>query len=45
MEDSLCVYHSPASPYTPVNRVGRISKGLELLKNVRSRSRVRIERA
>ncbi len=45
MEDSLCLYHSSARPYTPVNRVGRITEGLELLKRARSGSRIRIERA
>lgn len=45
MEDSLCLYHSPARPYTPVNRVGRITEGLELLRGVRSGSRIRVERA
>ena len=45
MEDSLCLYHSSARPYTPVNRVGRITEGLELLRKVRSGGRIRIEAA
>lgn len=45
MEDSLCLYHSAARPYTPVNRVGRITEGLEFLKKVQSGCRIRIERA
>ncbi|KYH36203.1 MAG: hypothetical protein AYL28_007000 [Candidatus Bathyarchaeota archaeon B23] len=45
MEDSLCLYHSPSTPYTPVNRVGRITQGLETLRDVRAGSRIRIEEA
>ena len=44
MGDALCVYHSDAATYSPVNKVGKVSENLKLLKRMRSGTRIRIER-
>ena len=44
MGDALCLFYGDAAPYSPVNRAGRITKGLELVRNLSSGSRIRIER-
>ena len=45
MGDSLCIYHSDARPYSPVNTVGRVIENLELFRSLRSGTRIRIELA
>jgi len=42
--DALCLFHSDASTYGPVNRVGRVTGNLELLGRITSGARVRIDR-
>ena len=44
MGDALCLFHSNASTYSPVNRVGRVSENLELIGRITSGARIRIER-
>ncbi len=44
MGDALCIFHSPASTYSPVNRVGRVTKNLDLIKEIASGARISIER-
>lgn len=45
MGDALCIYHSDARTYSPVNRVGIVTENLGLLRRMRSGSKIRIERA
>ena len=45
MNDSICLFHSNARTYSPVNRVGRITNNLELIKRITSGSRIKIEKA
>jgi len=44
MGDAICIFHSDTSTYSPVNRVGRVTENLELMRRVASGARVRIER-
>lgn len=44
MGDSICIYLESASTPNPVNRIGRIVEGLELLRGIPSGSRIRMER-
>lgn len=43
MSDSVCVFHSNATSYSPVNVIGKITKNLELLKGLGSGTKIRIE--
>lgn len=45
MGDALCIYHSKTRPYSPVNTVGKVTENLELFKELRSGTRIRIEPA
>lgn len=45
MGDALCIYHSNTRPYSPVNTVGKVTENLELFKELRSGTRIRIEPA
>jgi hypothetical protein len=45
MGDALCIYHSDAATYSPVNKVGKVTDDQGLLKQVRSGSKVKMERA
>ena len=42
--DAICFYPKDAKPYGPVNKLGEIQEGLVLFNNVRSRTRIKIER-
>jgi hypothetical protein len=43
--DALCIYTGDTATQGPVNRVGEIREGLELFQDLRSGSRIIIERA
>ncbi len=43
--DAVAIYTKDTKPYGPVNRIGEITEGLEVLKGVRSGSRIIIEKA
>jgi len=45
MNDAVCLFHSDARTYSPVNRVGRITENLELIGRISSGARISIERA
>ncbi len=40
MSSALCVFYDRAKPHTPVNIVGRITKNLELFRNVKSGTKI-----
>ena len=42
--DAICFYSKDTKPYGLVNKLGEIQEGLELFDNVRSRTRIKIER-
>jgi hypothetical protein len=37
---SLCIYPEAAKTYGPVNKIGRLTNGLEIIKNLKSGSRI-----
>ncbi len=43
MGDSLCIFHDKIKPYSEVNLVGRITRGLELFRQVKQGTRIRVE--
>lgn len=45
MGDSICIYLTSTATPNPVNRIGRVIWGLEVLRGVPSGSRIRIEEA
>ncbi|MCZ2855692.1 MAG: cyclophilin-like fold protein [Candidatus Bathyarchaeota archaeon] len=44
MGSALCIFHGETQPYSPVNIVGEITKGLELFERVESGTRIKVER-
>jgi uncharacterized protein len=44
MGNAVCVFYGPTKPYGPVNRLGRITEGLELFRNVKEGTVVTIRK-
>ena len=45
MQDAIVIYTEDIRPYSPVNKVGEVSEGLEVFKDLKSGTRIKIERA
>jgi len=45
MGSALCIFYGESQPYSPVNILGKITKGLELFKRVKSGTKIRVEKA
>ena len=43
MGGALCVFYGQSQPYSPVSILGKITKNLELFKQVKSGTRIRVE--
>jgi hypothetical protein len=43
MGSALCVFYGNSQPYSPVSILGKITKNLELFKNVKSGTTVKVE--
>ncbi len=43
MGGALCVFYGQSQPYSPVSILGKITKNLEVFKQVKSGTRIRIE--
>ena len=43
MGSALCVFYGQSQPYSPVNVLGKVTKNLELLKEIKSGTRIRVE--
>jgi hypothetical protein len=43
MGGALCVFYGHSQPYSPVSILGKITKNLEVFKEVKSGTRIRIE--
>jgi hypothetical protein len=43
MGSAICVFHGDTQPYSPVNNLGKITKNLELFKQVKSGTKIRVE--
>jgi len=44
MGNALCIFYGGSQPYSPVNIVGRVTKGLELFRQVKSGAKIRVEK-
>ena len=45
MGNALCIFYGESQPYSPVNIVGRVTKGLELFRQVKSGTKIGMEKA
>ncbi len=43
MGSALCVFYGRSQPYSPVSTLGKITKNLEIFKQVKSGTRIRVE--
>jgi len=43
MGGALCVFYGPSQPYSPVSILGKITKNLEIFRQVKSGTRIRVE--
>jgi hypothetical protein len=43
MGSAICVFYGESQPYSPVNILGKVTKNLELFKQVKSGTKIRIE--
>jgi hypothetical protein len=43
MGSAICIFHGETQPYSPVNVLGKITKNLELFKQVKSGTKIRVE--
>lgn len=44
MGNALCIFFGETQPYSPVNIVGQITKNLELFNQVKSGTKIRVEK-
>ncbi len=44
MGNALCIFFGESQPYSPVNIIGQIPRNLELFNQVRSGTKIRVER-
>jgi uncharacterized protein len=43
MGSALCVFYGASQPYSPVSILGKVTKNLDLFKQIKSGTRVRVE--
>lgn len=43
MGSAICIFYGETQPYSPVNVLGKITKNLELFRQVKSGTKIRIE--
>jgi hypothetical protein len=44
MGSAICIFYGESQPYSPVNIIGTVTKNLELWKQVKSGTKIRIEK-
>jgi hypothetical protein len=44
MGKALCIFYGESQPYSPVNVIGKVTKNLAIFENVKSGSKIRIEK-
>jgi len=44
MGAAVCIFYGKSQPYSPVNILGKVTENLELFKQAKQGSRVRVER-
>ncbi len=45
MGSAVCVFYGPTKPYSPVNKLGRITEGLDLFRSVKEGTIVMLRKA
>jgi uncharacterized protein len=45
MGSALCIFYGKSQPYSPVSRLGKVTKNLEIFIQVKSGTRIRVELA
>jgi len=45
MDSALCIFYGESQPYSPVSILGRVTKNLELFANVKSGTKIRVEKS
>jgi hypothetical protein len=43
MGSAICIFYGESQPYSPVNVLGKITKNLELFKQIKSGTKIRVE--
>jgi hypothetical protein len=43
MGNALCIFYGESQPYSPVNVLGKITKNLELFRQIKSGTKIRVE--
>lgn len=43
MGSAICVFHGETQPYSPVNILGKVTRNLEVFKQVKSGTKIRVE--
>lgn len=43
MGSALCIFYGESQPYSPVNVLGKVTKNLELFRQVKSGTKIRVE--
>jgi hypothetical protein len=43
MGSAICIFYGESQPYSPVNIMGKVTKNLELFKQVKSGTKIRVE--
>jgi hypothetical protein len=43
MGSAICIFYGPSQPYSPVSVLGKITSNLELFKQVKSGTKIRVE--
>jgi len=44
MGSAICIFYGESQPYSPVNILGKVTKNLEIFKQVKSGTKVKIEK-
>jgi len=44
MGSALCIFYGESQPYSPINILGRVTKNLELFAEVKSGTKIRVEK-
>jgi hypothetical protein len=45
MGSAICIFYGESQPYSPVNILGQVTKNLELFSNVKSGTKIRVEKS
>ncbi len=43
MDSAICVFYGQSQPYSPVSILGKVTKNLELFRQIKSGTRIRVE--